>query len=99
MGSDLDRRFNPSTSFGRTVSSWLDGVHVSLVNELLLIGSRSDWELRERTLDQLIPRSSSLPTSVGSTGVGRRGTGVCRNAELKSLRGASNPSVVFPPWE
>ena len=75
------------------MSSWLVGVQLS-VKELLLRGSRSDCELRESTLDQLIPRSSSAEPSPASVGVGATGTGVCRKAELKSLSGGSKPSEV-----
>jgi len=55
--------------------------------ELLLRGSRSDWEERERTEDQLMPVSASVLTM---------GSGVCLNAELKSFRGGSKLSLEYP---
>ena len=45
---------------------------------LLFNGSSSVWEDKDRTEDQLIPRSSSASWSA-----------VCLKAELKSLSGAS----------
>jgi len=58
--------------------------------ELLFKGSRSDWDERERTEDQFIPRSSSSPLSPSVF----MGIGVCRNAELKSFKGGSKDSLV-----
>ena len=57
------------------------------VKELLLRGSRSDCEDKERTEDQLMPLSSSMPLSELSLE-----DGDCLNAELKSFSGGSNPS-------
>ena len=59
------------------------------VKELLLRGSRSELEDKERTEDQLMPLSSSMPLSELS---GLEAD--CLNAELKSLSGGSKPSEV-----
>lgn len=62
------------------------------VKELLFKGSRSDCEDKERTEDQLMPRSSdSDPLSEVSCD--KDGSGVCLNAELKSFKGGSKPSL------
>jgi len=60
--------------------------------ELLFKGSRSDCDDKERTEDQLIPRSSSIPLSPSVF----MGTGVCLNAELKSFKGGSKDSLEYP---
>lgn len=75
-----------------SVRSWVAGLQLS-EKELLFKGSKSDWEESERTEDQLIPRSSSIPLSPSVF----IGTGVCRNAELKSFKGGSKDSLLEYP--
>lgn len=60
------------------------------VKELLLSGSRSDWDDKERTEDQLMPRSSSTPLSESLLELRE----LCLDAELKSFSGGSNPSLL-----